>query len=528
MDSIKSSRQTSSLMKSILIERFNDIDLLEQLCNQLLDISTANQDTYGIAFANLYLFDAFFTRDDHEKARFYLLRTQSLCDRYQYNDLLMVMHNLAGLYYQDLFDEHSALQHYLLGLDLAQRLNNPITESKIYNNLGICLRRRYDNAAALHYFNAAYETIKPHFCEQERSTTISFLCNAAEVYQAMNMVEESESALKKAQELYTDNQYSYYQLKSTWNGHYAISGDKEKSISIAQELIDDGLSNFSHTQFVSSAYFEVFDHMLFLDCKEMTYRYLTLLESYSSHKKIGDYYNYIVRKTRYYQRYGTSEECDKVYREFYKTSLKLNEVDDAMRVENILSKINLTQALFDLKTIRNENKQLENASHIDELTHLYNRRYLLKLKSKVLIGQDNFQLGYVMLDVDYFKEYNDFYGHFKGDEALRHVADILIKHNKKDIYASRYGGDEFLVLFVNYTKEQIEHYIQCIQKDLKTCNVPHEKSKCASQLTLSIGFSNGYATNETLHNHLLACADKALYQAKDKGRNCYCYQPIER
>ncbi len=528
MKNTESIRQTSSLMKAILIERFNDIDLLEQLCKELLSISEENHDTYGISFANLYLFDAYFTRDDHEQAKIYLLKTQSLCEQYQYNDLLMVFHNLAGLYYQDLFDEHSALQHYLVALDLAQKLGNPITESKIYNNLGICFRRRYDNQKALYYFNAAYETMKSHFCEQERGTIISFLCNAAEIYQTMSMVKESKEALEKGQELFVDNQYSYFQLKSTWSGHYAIAGDKEKSIAYAKELIDDGLSKFSHTQFVSSAYFEVFDHMLLIDCKEMAHRYLLLLESYCTFKKIGEYYNYIVRKMKYYERYGTIEECNLVYREFYKTSLKLNEVDDALRIENILSKIDFTIALFDLREMRKENEQLENASYLDELTQLYNRRYIFKIKKKVLTEKEHVQIGYAIFDVDYFKEYNDTYGHFKGDEALRCVANILKQNNKENIYACRYGGDEFLVLFIGYTKDDIEKYIQKEQEELVQCNVEHKTSKSSSCLSLSIGFSEGFPTNETMHKQLLESADQALYKAKEAGRNCYRYTAINK
>lgn len=523
MKSIKSSAQTSSLMNQILEERFNDLDKLELLCKQLLEISDTTNDTYGIAFANLYIFDSLFARGKYEDAYFYLIRTRSLCEQHNYKDLLMVFHNLAGSYYQNLFDEHSSLQHHLLALDLAQKSNNIVISSKAYNNLGICFRRRCDNPAALEYFNAAYETIKDHLNDEVRGATITFLCNAAEVYQAMHMIEESKQKIQTAQTLFTDSRYSYLQIKSVWCGHYAVSGNREKSIQLAKELLAEGLSEFEHIQFVESVYYEVYDHMISIDCKEMAYRYLTLVASCSSYKNIGRYYNYITQKIKYYERYCTPTECEEVYKEFYDVSLKLNKVDNALRIENVLSKINLTKAMYDLKTIRKENKQLENASHIDELTQLYNRRYISKLITKVQIGSQAMTLGYVMLDVDYFKEYNDYYGHFKGDEALQCVASILKKNKKDDIYASRYGGDEFLVLFVNYTKAQIIRYIENVQKELMLQNVPHEKSNCSSVLTLSIGFSNHLVDDNSMMNHLLECADKALYQAKEDGRNCYRY-----
>lgn len=524
--SMKSNVQTSSLMSKILAERFNDLDKLEILCKQLLEVSDATHDTYGITFANLYIFDSLYARGKYEEARFYLIRTRSLCEQHNYQDLLMVFHNLAGIYYMNLFDEHSALQHLVTALDLTQKANDVVLSSKIYNNLGICFRRRCDNSSALEYFNMAYETIKDHITDDVRGTSISFLCNAAEVYQAMKIIDKSKGRIQIAQDLFTDSRYSYLQIKSVWCGHYAISGDREKSIQIAKEMLTEGLCEFEHIQFVESVYYEIFDHMISIDCKEMSYRYLLLVASCSSYKNIGRYYNYITQKIKYYERYGSISECEQVYKEFYKVSLKLNDVDNALRVENVLAKIDLTKALFDLRTMRKENKQLESASHIDELTQLYNRRYISKLVTKVQIGNETKSLGYMMLDVDYFKEYNDFYGHFKGDEVLQYVASILKKHEKENLYASRYGGDEFLVLFVNYTKEQIQSYIQLIQADIQQSNIVHEKSKCSSYISVSIGYSQGILQDHTMQTDLLQCADQALYQAKEAGRNCYRFKAL--
>lgn len=318
-----SSVQVRKLMKCILDVRLNDLEALRKLSDQLLIIAGKNQDIYGVAFANLYHFDALFSLGRHEEARLYLVQAQALCEKYSFQNLSMVLHNLAGLYFQDLFDEHLALQHYLKGLDFAQKLHNPIVESRIYNNLGICFRRRNDNSAALLYFNAAYETIEPHICEEVIGTTISFLCNASEIYQVMGQIPESLQTLQRAQALFIDNQYSYFQLKSAWCAHYAVSGEKAKSIAIARELIDEGLSAFEHMHFVSSAYFETFDHMMVIGCQELAFCYLQLLEESCNEQHIGNYYNYKIRKMRYFERYGNEEECDRVYKEFYDTRAKL-------------------------------------------------------------------------------------------------------------------------------------------------------------------------------------------------------------
>ncbi|MGX8850800.1 diguanylate cyclase [Amedibacillus sp. YH-ame10] len=525
MEVEKSNEHIETLMKSILVERFQDIIKLEALCNQLLEIAEQKHDTYGINFANLYLFDSFLARGDYKQAYVYLLRTQSLCDEYNYRDLSMVFHNLAGLYFQDLFDEHSALHHYLKGLDLAKELNEPITESKVYNNLGLCFRRRCDNEAALYYFNKAYTTIKEHITKDVYGTTISFLCNAAEAYQAMNNYKMSAVTLKKALEIHIDNQYSYLQLKSSWCGHYAVSGNRERSITIAKQLIEDGLCEFNHEPFVVSVYFEVFDHILKIDCKEYAQYYLSLLEANCTQKSIGDYYQYKKRKVKFYECYGTQEECIQAYKEYFEANEKLIEVNNTIHVENGLSKISLSKAMLEIKTIRKENKQLENLSHIDELTQLYNRWHMSKMQANIVIDKNVF-IGFVILDVDYFKEYNDFYGHLKGDEALKSVADVLKFYEREGIYASRYGGDEFLVMFKNYKDEEIIDYIMNVQAELHKRAIPHEKSRCSSLLSLSIGCSNARITDKEMIKSLLESADKALYQAKESGRNCYSYHDM--
>lgn len=462
-----SSVNASSLMKSILIERFKDISIQENLCRQLLDVAEINHDTYATSFANLYLFDAILARGGYEEARFYLLRTQTLCEQYKYKDLLMVFHNIAGLYYRNITDEISALNHYLKGLDLAQELNDSIIESKIYNNLGILFLRRHDLESGLNYFNSAYETIKDFMSEDTQSTVVSFLCNAAEVYRIMEDVENSAVTLEKAQVLSNASEYSYLLVRSAWCGHYSISNEREKCLSIAKEMLDEGLSDFEHAQLVVSVYFENFGHMLRIECKEYAYRYLSLLEATTSIKNIGDYYTYIRCKLQFYECYGSSAECEQVYQEYYEINLKMNELNNSIHIKNVLSKIDLSKVLFEIKSLYKEKVQLENVSHIDELTQLYNRRYITKMQSKVRMKEQQKTIGFVMIDVDYFKEYNDFYGHFKGDKALQCVASLLKKNEDQNIYASRYGGDEFLVLFVNHTKEQIIKYIENVQMELK-------------------------------------------------------------
>lgn len=513
---------TAELMKQILELRFSDEEGMRLLCNRLLEIAEPENDRYGCAFANVYLLDYALIRGAYDSGRFYLMRAQALCEENGYDDLLLILHNIAGMYCQDVFEEQTAVQHYLRGLELAKEQNDPLMESKLLNNIGTSFSRRHDAADAATYFAAAFETLEPHLdhiSQTDLRNAVSFLCNLAEAHQSMGRAEESEKALLRAEELHVKAKDCEVPLNPAWCGHYIICGDEKRGIAIAEQLLADGLERYENAYLKISAGMEVCSYMLDIGCRELALRYLELLKTCCGFDNLGDYYNYQVFRTRYYEQFGTAEEQEQAYQEFYEVSVRLNETNDSMRVQAELSKIELSRALLDRQAMRREKQELEDASHMDELTWLYNRRYLSKLLSKVAPAGESTTIGYIMLDVDYFKQYNDFYGHFKGDDALRCVADLLRAHATDGIYPSRYGGDEFLVLCVNWSDCRMEDYIRLVQAGLAEKKVPHEKSLCSQYLSLSVGYSSGTVVGSPSAERLLELADQALYEAKKQGRD---------
>lgn len=175
--------------------------------------------------------------------------------------------------------------------------------------------------------------------------------------------------------------------------------------------------------------------------------------------------------------------------------------------------------------ILNLNSQLEKISYLDALTGIANRRLFdLKISQEwkqAYIKQSS--IGLIMLDIDYFKNYNDFYGHQKGDESLRIIADSLNKvvRSQNDLVA-RYGGEEFVILLPNITKQSLDAIALRALNSIRALEITHENSPIDSTITASLG---GYICIpdspdlEQLEN-LIERADRALYQAKAQGRNC--------
>jgi len=167
-------------------------------------------------------------------------------------------------------------------------------------------------------------------------------------------------------------------------------------------------------------------------------------------------------------------------------------------------------------------KKLKHLSNTDELTGLVNRRYFNKIAftkySKLAHRQG--QWAFIMLDIDQFKEFNDYYGHLQGDICLQKVASVLTKNirGKFDI-VSRYGGDEFLCLLSKPSLKDLETLAKKIVRDVEDLHIEHKKSLVSSYVTISLGLA---ITNCDDTLEIMDCiknADNALYDAKTAGRN---------
>ncbi len=173
-------------------------------------------------------------------------------------------------------------------------------------------------------------------------------------------------------------------------------------------------------------------------------------------------------------------------------------------------------------TLKQNREQWEELAREDVLTGISNRRCF----NEVLLIEWNrakrskSSLSLLLIDVDFFKLYNDNYGHAKGDECLRRVADTLKSEMKRssDLLA-RFGGEEFACILPETDKEGALAVAENLLDVLRMEDIAHEYSKISNRLTLSIGVASVIPTHDDRHESLIETADKALYLAKDRGRN---------
>ncbi|AKG23599.1 diguanylate cyclase domain-containing protein [Calothrix sp. 336/3] len=200
------------------------------------------------------------------------------------------------------------------------------------------------------------------------------------------------------------------------------------------------------------------------------------------------------------------------------TNSKLLEQNSILRSE-IAKRRQVEEAL------RQANQQLQDLVWSDSLTQVANRRYLDDYLQREWqrSARDKISLAFVLCDIDYFKYYNDTYGHIAGDNCLKQVAHGIQNAVRRpaDLVA-RYGGEEFAVILPNTTLSGAIRVVENIQMYIRDLKIPHRNSPISQYLTLSIGIAAIMPHHQYSPENLIAASDKALYQAKEKGRNLFC------
>ncbi|MBH8566456.1 diguanylate cyclase [Nostoc sp. CENA67] len=184
------------------------------------------------------------------------------------------------------------------------------------------------------------------------------------------------------------------------------------------------------------------------------------------------------------------------------------------------------ELLIAKETAEDANQKLEQLVNLDGLTQVANRRCFnerLQVEWQRL-AQEQQPLSLILFDVDKFKSYNDYYGHLGGDDCLIRIAKTVQQtvHRPADLVA-RYGGEEFSVLLPNTDLPGAIKVAQNIQQAIHNQAIPHAQSDIKNIVTVSLGITCVIPTYDIKPDTLITSADQALYNAKQKGRDRYCY-----
>ncbi|MCL1883938.1 MAG: GGDEF domain-containing protein [Defluviitaleaceae bacterium] len=180
-----------------------------------------------------------------------------------------------------------------------------------------------------------------------------------------------------------------------------------------------------------------------------------------------------------------------------------------------------------VKHLDTDKHEVLNKVYFDVLTGIFNKRYLQENMDRVLgtMGRSGDNLSVILVDIDYFKQYNDTYGHGAGDDCLRYVADVLKSclFRGQD-FVARYGGEEFMAI-LPYTPEDGARLVaDRMLEEVRRLKIPHTGSNVSGYVTISIGLVTGERNPDGwIPGDFFKRVDEALFQAKNRGRNQYAF-----
>lgn len=357
-----------------------------------------------------------------------------------------------------------------------------------------------------------YESIANELENPEKNKELVWLYMVySNIKLEQNDLKTSKEYLDKAKKLYNENSLSTYPNSDLYFKKLEIGNryKSDSSISYSQilESYNDLLNEIKKRGIKSDIYITVLKDIIKLseenDDYENIIKYNQILGEYEKKSQDIESTDTIFFKLQ-----------EKIYKESQKgQNLKLLFSIILLALISILA---LIVAIKNSK-INRLNKELEEISIKDPLTNVYNKRHFYNVLEK--LSEEQKYITFIMIDIDYFKAFNDNYGHLKGDEVLIKVSKILESTFSED-YVFRYGGEEFAIVSEGDLKETLLS-ISILRDKLYKANIKHEFSQASDRVTLSIGIKCGKIASKEDVEQIITDADERLYKSKTNGRNRY-------
>jgi diguanylate cyclase (GGDEF)-like protein/PAS domain S-box-containing protein len=263
------------------------------------------------------------------------------------------------------------------------------------------------------------------------------------------------------------------------------------------------------------------------------------LYGYTKEEAVGNSISLLVPPDRSDETIGLLEQIREGKRVDHYETVRMKKNGDLIDVSITISPvkdytgsiIGASAIVRDITEKKHTEEMLRQLSTTDGLTGIANRRafdMFLDEEWRRALRSKN-QISILMIDVDFFKKYNDTYGHLQGDECLRSVAAILksVARRPGDM-AARFGGEEFVVLLSTTDTGHAVSIAEKIRRDIEALEMPHETSEISRYVTVSIGVISEVPDPNMSANDFLQCADEALYKGKKEGRNRIAFKELSQ
>lgn len=455
-----------------------------------------------------------------------------------------IAYNIMGIISLNRGNAPEAMDYYLKGISLLETHSMPVVESMLHMNIATLYLNINDPNKAIYHLESCYNFARYNSEDKDSVLTLSSVYTAlgraylllagddvndksAITKEYVNKAEEYALSLKKECLDYVKDNYLMGILLFEAR-LYNRKGDidlRDWRIAEIDNLFQSG-------------------KITILDLFDDIYEYLEMLiniEKYSEFFRIYEVMEDIIRKVdvknlerkvltlkiRYYKKVGKTEDYQMASVLYFELSEML-EKENRLTISQMIEIRNSNNILIEQNDkVHRENVELHRRSETDPLTGIYNRFMLNEYSEKAFkrAVDNNTDFAIEILDIDYFKQFNDNYGHQNGDECIKFIAQMLtklsntIEGEKQNIFVSRYGGDEFVVIYEGLSEAETSTKAEELKASILDRAMEHKYSLAADVVTISQGICWGKPhIGQTVWEYLHT-ADTMLYEVKEVSRN---------
>lgn len=490
-----------------------------ELCEQLIE--KYGDDDYCVAFAKTYMADAKFSIGNILEAKKDCISIYQMCSDKGYTHLQLFLCNLLGIIYGESGNEQTSLDYYFEGLKKARMYNNKEMLGTFLANIGVL----YVN---LECYDKAYEMFEQGYNEflQDNSneanikfTETVFLIQVANLYLHMGDLVKTGEILDRYSRLETEKNVKSDFIRAEYYLKISNIKEYEKYIDRAINGLHNEISQidkFNHGKKIIEILLETDTDSRLESLVNEQYELAVSLDM------INKWLEYCDIEIAYWKKMGDTDKLLDAYKFFLKISQRYEVQTKGHRVERLKKRIELQSEIQKHESMQKEKEALTSIVEYDELTLVYNRKGISKYVKNLFnkTKEDKSNLSVIMIDIDFFKQYNDAHGHIEGDVCLKKVAGV-IKNTFSEGVVGRYGGDEFIVAIKGKIRKEIINYLKAIKEGVTNLALENRKSEVSDVVTVTIGAVNGIPGEDVELVDFVRVADNALYEIKKSTRNGY-------
>ncbi len=495
-------------------------------CQRILEYAadTESDALFGIGY--YCLAEHYWKKQDAEQTMYCLGECTKYFRSAKLQKYFSDVYNMMGVVADSADNRLVALSYYYTCLQYAELYENNYVHAMADFNIAYILIRmkRYIEAQERYYSAIAYFEKAEETTLQKKSIVQCMvycgLCHLMvdEVAEALALMERIQGIRQK----YPDGEYSELCLLAFEAGCEQVKGNRSRASGLADQL-EAAVFQDENLKEVQEIVVIIADLMVRFKSNERIERLIELLDKKQIEKNATVYLDLYPIKSRFLLNNNRIEEYIAYTKQYLALYQKRQQDGKAVTARILELQDMLSREEVERKDIQAYNRKLESIAKYDSLTGLANRSYLNEYLSQRFEAATASRtlLGVELMDIDFFKEYNDTYGHLAGDDCIEAVAKVLKGVQSEKVFCARYGGDEFIIVYEDMTAHEIRNVVETIQNKVRDLNLVHEGSASASNVTVSQGVFVRIPEEQNREWDFYSMADVVLYEAKRQGRNRY-------